>query len=87
MTATRLSLVETRAAGRISTIVGSWPDVEIGTHRIGGVPPWQARRLRLLKEAQLAAEADVVSIGGDSRESTVAHGGDACMESGGLARP
>jgi hypothetical protein len=35
MTSTRQSLDETRAATRISAIVGSWPDVEIGAHRFG----------------------------------------------------
>jgi hypothetical protein len=28
---------ETRAATSISAIVGSWPDVDIGAHRFGGV--------------------------------------------------
>jgi len=37
MTTTRQPLNETRTAARISAIVGSWPDVEVGAHRFGGV--------------------------------------------------
>ena len=37
MTRTRQSLDETRAGDRISAVVGSWPDVEVGAHRFGGV--------------------------------------------------
>jgi Luciferase len=37
MTSTPQSLDETRTATRISAIVGSWPDVEIGAHRFGEV--------------------------------------------------
>jgi hypothetical protein len=36
MTTTRQPL-DDRAAARLSSIVGSWPDVEIGAHRFGGV--------------------------------------------------
>ena len=41
MTSTRQPLDETRAATRISAVVGSWPDVEVGSHRFSGgrVPP------------------------------------------------
>ena len=28
---------QTRAGARISAVVGSWPDVEVGAHRFGGV--------------------------------------------------
>jgi len=37
MTNTPQSLDETRAATRISAVVGSWPDIEVGAHRFGGV--------------------------------------------------
>jgi Luciferase len=38
MTTTRQPHDETRAAAaRISAIVGSWPDVDVGAHRFGGV--------------------------------------------------
>ncbi len=37
MTSTQPPLDETRTAARISAIVGSWPDVEVGAHRFGGV--------------------------------------------------
>jgi Luciferase len=37
MTATRQALDETRAGDRISAVVGSWPEVEVGAHRFGGV--------------------------------------------------
>ena len=37
MTSTRQPIDETRAATRISAVVGSWPDVEVGAHRFGGV--------------------------------------------------
>jgi hypothetical protein len=37
MTTTQQPLDETRAAVRISAIVGSWPDVEVGAHRFVGV--------------------------------------------------
>ena len=44
MTTAREALDETGAAGRISTIVGSWPDVEVGTHRFGGIEFRRGRR-------------------------------------------
>lgn len=37
MTTTQRPLDETRAAARVSASVGSWPDVEVGTHRFGGI--------------------------------------------------
>ena len=37
MTSTRQPIDESRAATRISAVVGSWPDVEVGAHRFGGV--------------------------------------------------
>ncbi len=37
MTTTRHALDETGAGARISAVVGSWPDVEVGAHRFGGV--------------------------------------------------
>ena len=37
MTTTRLALDETGAGARISAVVGSWPDIEVGDHRFGGV--------------------------------------------------
>ena len=37
MTSTRRALDETGAGARISAVVGSWPDVEVGAHRFGGV--------------------------------------------------
>ena len=37
MTRTRQPLDETRAGDRISAVVGSWPDAEVGAHRFGGV--------------------------------------------------
>ena len=37
MTTTQQPLDETRAAARVSAIVGSWPDVEVATHRFGGI--------------------------------------------------
>ena len=36
MTGTRQP-ADTRAGARISAVVGSWPDVEVGAHRFGGV--------------------------------------------------
>ena len=36
MTSTRQP-ADTRAGARISAVVGSWPDVEVGAHRFGGV--------------------------------------------------
>ena len=44
MTTTRQPLDEARAAARISAIVGSWPDVEVGAHRFGGVEFCLGRR-------------------------------------------
>jgi len=44
MTTTRQPLNETRAAARISALVGSWPDVEVGAHRFGGVEFHLGRR-------------------------------------------
>jgi len=35
MTTTRLALDETGAGARISAVVGSWPDIEVGDHRFG----------------------------------------------------
>ena len=37
MTSTRQPIDEPRAATRISAVVGSWPDVEVGAHRFSGV--------------------------------------------------
>ena len=37
MTSTRQPIDETRAATLIRAVVGSWPDVEVGAHRFGGV--------------------------------------------------
>ena len=39
MTSTQQPLEETRAGGgaRLSAVVGSWPDIEVGAHRFGGV--------------------------------------------------
>lgn len=37
MTTTRDALDETGAGARISAVVGSWPDIEVGDHRYGGV--------------------------------------------------
>ena len=37
MTSTRQPIDETRAATFIRAVVGSWPDVEVGAHRFGGV--------------------------------------------------
>jgi hypothetical protein len=34
---TQPSVPETGAGARVSEIVGSWPDVEVGVHRFGGV--------------------------------------------------
>jgi Family of unknown function (DUF5519) len=44
MTRTRQPLDETRTAARISAIVGSWPGVEVGAHRFGGVEFHLGRR-------------------------------------------
>jgi hypothetical protein len=37
MTRTQQPLEETQAGARLSAIVGSWPEVEVGAHRFGGV--------------------------------------------------
>jgi Family of unknown function (DUF5519) len=37
MSSTHRTVPETGAGARVSAIVGSWPDVEVGTHRFGGV--------------------------------------------------
>ena len=37
MTSTRRALDETGAGARITAVVGSWPDIEVGDHRFGGV--------------------------------------------------
>jgi len=37
MTRTQEPLDETRTAARISAVVGSWPDVEVGVHRFVGL--------------------------------------------------
>ena len=44
MTTTRHALDETGAGARISAVVGSWPDVEVGAHRFGGVEYRVGRR-------------------------------------------
>ena len=37
MTSTRQPSDETSVGDRINAVVGSWPDVEVGAHRFGGV--------------------------------------------------
>jgi hypothetical protein len=34
---TQPTIPETGAGARVSAIVGAWPDVDVGTHRFGGV--------------------------------------------------
>jgi hypothetical protein len=37
MTSRRPALSQAGAAARISAVVGSWPDVEVASHRFGGI--------------------------------------------------